>query len=190
MIPFSRSSSLLAPPRHLCPPVTSATVGVGSEQKDPCSSVDRAEVRRGREQRRSPLEAQSSKLSPNRLGVREERGDVLDEHASRLALANDANQLGPQSALVVVAESLPGEAVGLAWQTGENRVDSSAPSGAVERAEVVPHGRVVEVAASHGPLEHADGEGIALDVADRASRSDRSESEVDPSDAGAQTEGT
>ena len=162
---------------------------MGSEKKDSLSAVDRAEFRGGRAQRASPLEPQSSKLSPKRFAVREEGRDVFDEHRRRLALTNNANELGPQGALVVVSLALSGEAVGLARQAGEHEVDSPAPRGCVEGAEVVPHGRVVESSALHGALEHSDAERLALDVADGSSGSDLTQGVVDRSDSGAQAEG-
>lgn len=168
----------------------SETRGVGSEEKDSLSSVDRADVRGGDEQRRSPLETQRSKGVEKRFGVVEERRDVLEEHHRRLALTDDSNELGPERSLVVVPASLPGEAVRLARQAGDDEIDSAAPLSPFERAEVVPHGRVVEHSASHVSDEALDRERVALDVTDRASRSKALESKVDSADTGTQAEGT
>jgi hypothetical protein len=40
--------------------------------------------------------------------VLEEPGDVLDKDEGRLALADDADELGPEGALIGVASALPG----------------------------------------------------------------------------------
>lgn len=71
--------------------------------------------------------------------------DVFKQNPCRLALADDAGNVGPQVPLVVCAFALSGCAERLAWVSGKHGIDKAAPWPPVEGGEVVPDRRRGEV---------------------------------------------
>lgn len=128
------------------------------------SVVRRPEVRGRRVVWHSPLEAQLSKVSPDWLGVLEEPVDVLEEDDGGLDLFDDADEVGPERALVVVPSSLPGDGVGLAREARREEIHDSTPRVAVEGREIVPDRRAIQGRVFHPRHENGRRESVPLDV--------------------------
>lgn len=92
----------------------------------------------------------------------------------------------PPAATVFVSFLLPGWAVGLAGQTGNEAIHAVAPWASVEGGKVRPHRRRIQEAAFHERDQLRGGECFPLDVANRSSRESCSESKVEHADAGAE----
>lgn len=161
------------------------------EEEDAEAVVWGAEVRGRRVARRGPLEAQCSKLSPNRLGVVKKAGDVLDEDGGGLALEGDSDEVGPQGSLVVVAGAGAGGGVGLAGQAGSEEIHLAAIRSAVEGREIVPDRSRIQGRVLHPRHEVGRCTGFPLNVTHGAYVASECEvdSEVEHADPGAEVEG-
>lgn len=115
-----------------------------------------------------------------------ESEDVLQKEPLWLHFAKDAPGIGPQVAGVGVEESLAGEGVALARDTGNDAIHAATPCPAVEGSEIRPHRRRIQAVFFHALRQERGGECFPLNVSDDASRwhSD-SDGESEAVDAGA-----
>ena len=117
-------------------------------------------------------------------------GDVFAEEESGAALAEDAQDFGPQVSLVIGSASRSGARERLARVAAHDEIHRATPGSSVEGSKVTPDRSIGQLAALHRRDQTRGRECFPLDVADCASRSNALESQVDPTDPGAQTEGT
>lgn len=89
-----------------------------------------------------------------------------DEAGSNLA--HDANDVGPDPALVGEPFALAGDAVGLAWEAGSDAIHSAAPRATVEGGEVRPDRRRIQALRFHERDKLGGGRGFPLNVSDGA----------------------
>lgn len=88
--------------------------------------------------------------------------DILEKAPPGLNLSDDASDVGPEVAGVVLALSLSRLGKRLAWVSGEHGVDMPSPRAGVECLEVVPDRGGREVS---GPLPSDEGlPGVVLDL--------------------------
>jgi hypothetical protein len=112
--------------------------------------------------------------------------DVLEEDRGGLALSDDADELGPQGAFVVVTFELAGKAVRLARQARSDEIHDAAPRAAVEGRKIVPNRRWLQGRFFHPGHESGCGVGFPLDVTHHAVAASgcNSQSEVESANAG------
>ncbi len=145
--------------------------GVGhAEDEDALSFVRRADLCR-REQSALHIETKSSKVSPYALGAagREHPLDVFDEHEPRPRLGDDAPRAGPQVALVIGAEPLSGDGMGLARDAANDAIHKATPWSAVEGLHIAPYRRGSHETVFHRRNQMGDGECFPLHIHDCAS---------------------
>ena len=65
-------------------------------------------------------------------------GDVLEEDPFRTAFSDDAGDVGPEVARIVVAAAFPGRAEGLARVSGQDGIEGAAEGPGIEAAQVGP----------------------------------------------------
>lgn len=165
----------------------SELVAVG-QHEEPLASVRRANVRRP-DQTPLRIEPERGKVGEDDVKSQPKVScDVLEENERRVALRDDACDVGPEVSLVVDSELLAGDGEGLAGVARSDEIHATAPAFAVEGREIVPHRREIQGRFLH-PI-HEDGrcEAVPLDVAHGATPS--GQSEIDAADAGAEREGT
>jgi hypothetical protein len=141
------------------------------EDKDPLALVGVASFRRRPqvERRAETHFFQRSGCSPAEIiqyAPREEAGDVLEGVGDRVALADDADGLSPEPALVGVALALARGAGGLAGRGAKDEIHAATPGGGVESAQVGEDGRVVEDSLSDPGDNCGAGVSLSLDVRD------------------------
>lgn len=112
--------------------------------------------------------------------------DVLEEDESGLALADHSTDPGPE--ILRDHSSTRRGTEGLAREARSDEIHCATPRSSIERAQVGPDRSVI-----NGPVEHSRSkdrcaEGFPLHITDGASNA--AKSEVDTSDARAETEGT
>jgi hypothetical protein len=120
-------------------PLPSRDCGVGqsavvhAEDEQALTFVRGADFRRSEDAARN-LATQSVKVSIDPLGAaaREHAADVLDEDEPRPGLHPGAADGGPEVALVVFAEALSGEAMGLTRDAAKDAIQQAAPWSASE----------------------------------------------------------
>lgn len=107
-------------------------------------------------------------------------GDVLEEAPVGTDLANNASDMRPEVARVVLAATLASNRERLAGVTSCDSVDSTTPRGSVEGSEIRPASKGSQRSLLNARCQDRSGIGFDLDSADDA-RSDAklSESELD-----------
>lgn len=119
----------------------------------------------------------------------DERRYVLQKERSRLAIADDAGDVGPEVSLVLLSATLAGRGERLAREPRHEEIHASTPATSVEGREVGPNRCFVQKALGHARCQDRAGFDFPLDVADRASAwQSESHAEVEPGDAGAEGE--
>ena len=100
--------------------------------------VRRADFCRAEQARRRRI-AHAPKLSQDGLKAEGDvTGDVFEEHPFRLALGDDAGDVGPEVAGIVGATTFPGGAEGLAGIPGEDGIKGPTKGAGIETAQIVP----------------------------------------------------
>ena len=168
----------------------------GGKDEEPLPPVRRANFRRRKESRRN-RKIQRVKIVGHHLicgaSVRcsqgEQRGHVLEEHESGLALANDPGDVGPQVALVLDAALLPGDGEWCARKSSHEAIDEAAPGSPVEGPHVRPDRGTIQPSVVHASAEESLAERLSLAVGDDARRGDGElEPAVERADSRAQRE--
>jgi hypothetical protein len=166
-----------------------------SEEEEALSSVRGADFLRSPQCSRS-AETHCLKLSEDFVCSEPQMvGDVLEADDAGLALSDDAGDVGPEVALVVLGAQLAGDGEGLAGVAAHDEIHRPTPASSVEGDEVAPDRSRIHPPFFHALDQYGGSIGFPLDVTDRASREACSgestvDSEVEPSDPGTQTEGT
>lgn len=114
--------------------------------------------------------------------------DVLEEPDASAGVDENAQDVGPEVARVGGSEPLAGLAEGLAGVARNDAIHDSTPSASVEGCEVRPDRRAIQGRFFHPRHEDGRSEGFPLDVANALQPV--SEPEVEPTDPGAEGEGT
>lgn len=117
---------------------------------------------------RSPLSQVPENLSEDAPSVgSSETWHVLQQDETRSHFANHAPHVRPEVTLVVAAEARARDGERGAREARSDEIHCASPARSIERAQVVPYGGVVQVAAVHPGAQYADRERRRLDVADR-----------------------
>ena len=95
-------------------------------------------------------------------------GDVFEEDAPRLTLADDPRDLGPEVAGVLGAEAFARVAERLARIARREDIHKAAPRAAVEGGKVIPQRRLTQGLVFHPGHEGGRGESVSLDVTNSA----------------------
>lgn len=115
----------------------------------------------------------------------EEGGDVLEEDDRGLDLPDDADEVRPEGALVVVASLVPCDGVRLAGEPRSDEIHDSTPRIAVKGCEIVPDRRLIQSLVRHPRHEDGRGESVPLAKAHGSiSHVGEFESEVDATNPG------
>lgn len=148
--------------------VSSPAVAVGQDEET-FAPVRRADLRRRDESRRNAV-AQAVKVADD-LACAEPQmaGDVLEEGELRLALADDAPDVRPEVARVLLPEPLARDAEGLAWITRSEPIHDATPASAVEGSHIAPHRERSQESLRHRVRQDRHGEGFPLNAAHDAS---------------------
>jgi len=118
---------------------------------------------------------------------REMPADVLEEHAPRADLDDDAPDVRPEVALVLRAEALPGGAEGLARVARSEEIHDATPLSAAEGLEIVPDRCAIQGLVRHPGHESGCSVGFPLDVTHSAiSGLGDVHAKLEPSGAGAE----
>jgi hypothetical protein len=118
-----------------------------------------------------------------------EAWDVLQKDPPGLNVANDADNLRPDVAVVALAELLPGDAKRLTGESRSNEIHDSTPRASIEGSEVTPERSRIQGALFHTRRQDRGGIGFPLHVTDDAGgRLGESNAEFESSDAGAEGE--
>lgn len=117
-------------------------------------------------------------------------GDVLQEHESRSHVTDEPSDGRPEPTLVVNSTLRAGCGERLAGEPGSDEIHSSTPRRTVERGEVRPDRRLIQVRLFHPCHESGRCVGVPLNVS-HGSGGDagESEGEFEPSVAGAEVQG-
>lgn len=116
-------------------------------------------------------------------------GDVLEEAPFGLHFADDAGDIGPEVAGVVLAQAAAREGEGLAGIAGSDDMNAAAPRSAVEGSEIVPDRSRSQGRVCHPGHESGRGETVSLDIAHSAiSGFSDVQTEIQSSDAGAKAD--
>lgn len=128
-------------------------------------------------------------LEPSVLGENNV-GDVLQEHESGSHVSDELLGHRPQVPSIVTTCACAGTGERLTRETGSDEIHSAAPRCTVERGEVRPDRREIQVRLFHPGHESGRCVGIPLNVS-HGSGADTGESEpeLEPSVAGAEVEG-
>ena len=114
-------------------------------------------------------------------------GNVLEEHPSRSAFADDAGNVRPEVARIVRAPAPSGDAEWLARIARRDEIHRAAPRPAVEAGKIVPDRRLIQGLVLHPRHEDGRGEGVPLDVThSTVSGLGQRKSEVEAASAGAE----
>jgi hypothetical protein len=172
------------------PAIPSCALGV-SQQPDPFASVRCANGGR-REQTPFRIEPEVGKLGEDvRQPESNKLGDVLQEDEGRSHVSDDPGDVGPEPSLVIDTSTLPGLREGLAGEAGSDEIHASTPRSSVERDEVRPDRRLIQVRVVHPRHESGRCVGVPLNVSHGSGvDAGESQSELEPSVAGAEMQGT
>jgi hypothetical protein len=182
--PSSSASELL--PDCLASP----DVGVG-QQPEPFPSMRCANGGR-REQTPFRIEPEVGKVGEDvRQPESNKLGDVLQEDEGRSHVSDDPGDVGPEPSLVIDTSTLPRLGEWLAGEAGSDEIHSSTPRSSVERDEVRPDRRPIQVRVVHPRHESGRCVGVPLNVSHGSGvDAGESQSELEPSVAGAEMQGT
>jgi len=166
----------------------SVLAAVGQEEES-ASTVGRSHVLRG-EQVPDDIAPELGKVSKH-VGEPKRKVplNVLAEEEARAGLLEDAQDLRPEVALVDFSEALAGGAEWLARIARHDEIHRSTPGSSVEGSQVAPDRSTSQDSVVHARDQNRGCMSFSLHVADRASRSQGVQPEVEPSDAGAEAEG-
>jgi hypothetical protein len=115
-------------------------------------------------------------------------GHVFEKHDSRFSFADDAMNVGPQVARIILSATLTGEAERLARVARSEAIHDSTPRLAVEGSQIRPHRCLIQAFRFHARRQDFDSEGFPFNPTDDASPShSQFQSEVKPGTA--RTEG-
>jgi len=155
--------SVRSPPRRpwLCSESSAVAVG---QREQPFAPVRSAELSRREYASRNAEPHASQAAGDDVKAERKVAGDVLEENKSRFALPDDALHLRPEVARVSSAESVAGEAEGLARVARSDEIHDSAPRAAVEGSKVVPDRSRSQAALAHARDQDRGGKGLPLHV--------------------------
>jgi len=112
--------------------------------------------------------AQSRKSIADRSIPGKEGWHVLDEDQGGTHLTNEAHEVRPERAVVLIAASASRDRVGLARQARRDKVHRAAPAATIEGGEVVPDRRRVQMARFHKRDQARGGKGLPLHDTDSA----------------------
>ena len=116
-------------------------------------------------------------------------GDVLEEHGAGPHLVDDAGNVRPEVAWVILALPATRQCERLAWITGRDEMNAAAPRSAIEGLEIVPDRRLIQDLVRHPRHESGRAETVSLDKTHSSiSGLGDGEPEIEPADAGAETE--
>ena len=76
-------------------------------------------------------------------------GDVLQEHVSRSHVSDDPGDVVPEPSLIIDTSTLPRRAERLAGETASDEIHSATPRSTVERGDVIPDRREIQVRLFH-----------------------------------------
>jgi hypothetical protein len=159
------------------------------KDEEPLAPVGRADFRRREEACRKLVAHADQSCGDFGEAEAEMMGDILKKDEGRLALADDAGDMGPEVARVVRAPALARDGERLARIARSDDVHRAAPRAAVEGANVVPDNRLIQGRVFHPRHEDGRGEGFPLDVTHSTISGDGDgEPEVEPAGAGAEGE--
>lgn len=122
------------------------------------------------------------KLSPDDIEAEAEVSfNILEEDGERPDFVDDAADVGPEVALVVLSEPAAGGAEGLAGITGSEDMNAATPRAAVEGSNIRPHRSRIHEPRFHRSNQVEAGEGFDLHMTDDASAGNgQSKAEVKP----------
>lgn len=159
------------------------------EDEDPLAPVGRADLRRREDACRKAVAHADQSAGDLGEAEAEMMGDVLEEHERRLALADDAGDMGQEVARVIRTPALARDGERLARIARSDDVHRAAPRAAVEGGNVVPDRRPIQGRVFHPRHEDGRGVGVPLDVTHNAiSGACEVQPEVEPAGAGAERE--
>ncbi len=90
--------------------------------------------------------ASSSQVSDDHGQVLANPRHIFEHDVWGTDLLDDTVRLGPKVALIIGAESLPGETEGLAGEAGRDDLHASTPGLAIKRSNIIPDGEGFEMA--------------------------------------------
>lgn len=159
---------LPAGPGLVFDPACIATSGVGHDEQ-PFALVRSTNGRRSKQTpfRIEPERGKIGNASVESAG-RNEPWDVFKDDEAGSNLAHDANDVGPDPALVFEPPALAGDAVWLTGEAGSDAIHSAAPRPAVKREQVRPDRRRIQALRFHERDKLGGGRGFALNVSDGA----------------------
>lgn len=158
-------------------------VAVGQDEQA-LSTMWRADFSRCKESCRNPVTHRFQVSGDDIKAESEVPGDVLEEAPLRLALADDAGDVGPEMALVCCASTLASDRERLARIPAMNDVNKSTPGFPGECSEIVPERPPIKEAICHPGTEDVLAARFLLDVADGSvAWNGEVESKVKPADA-------
>jgi len=133
------------------------------QDEDAQPLVRRADFCRAEQTRRRRI-AHAPKLSQDGFKAEGDvTGDVFEENPFRVALGDDAGDLGPQMAWVIGPAAFSGGAERLAGISGEDGIEGAAKWPGIKAAEIVPDRGRGEIPRGLGGNEDASGICLPLD---------------------------
>ena len=155
------------------------------EEEDALSSVRRANIRRSHTRPLRIPPCGGKVFQNRRQTMPNESADVFDEECGSADFSDESPEVGPQVALVGHPKLPSGDAVGLAGDASSDEIHAVAVELAREGAEIVPHRSAIQVLVRHPGHENGRGEAVPLDVTDGSAPEGQVQTDVEPSDAGA-----
>ena len=90
--------------------------------------------------------------------------DVLQEHVSRSHVSDDPGNVRPEPSLVIDTSTLPRRTERLTVETGSDEIHSASPRATVERGDVIPDRRLIQVRFFHPRHESGRCVGVPLNT--------------------------
>ena len=116
-------------------------------------------------------------------------GDVFKEAPARADLADDAGDVRPKVAGIVLPEAVTGKRKGLAGITGSDEMNAVAPRPAIEGSQIVPDRSRCQGRVCHPRHESGRSETVSLDITHSpVSGFGEVQAKVEPADPGAEAE--
>ncbi|HKS26339.1 MAG TPA: hypothetical protein VJS44_00905 [Pyrinomonadaceae bacterium] len=95
--------------------------------------------------------------------------NIFEVDVGRFCLSDNSADIRPKVARVVFATLLSSDAVGLAWITRNDAMNSATPRSAIEGSGVCPNRRIIHEALFDARYQLRAGIGFSLHVTDRSS---------------------
>jgi hypothetical protein len=168
-----------------------SAMGVGSKQEEPIAEVRGADGGRWYAVpiRSPPARGQITEDPLESHG--KQPWNILQEEVRGTHSASDAPYLVPEPPLVVGPGAATGDADGLTREPRSDEIHDSTPWRRVECGEVVPDRSLIQGLVCHPCHEHGRAVGLPLDSAHKTMvGSGELDSEIEPADPGAESEGT